>query len=89
MPAYYLAIDIVSSSGRHILGYVEDGRIVLEEIHRFDNRQIHRNGHDCLDLDNLWTGIVDGPRSCSGRAAPGLSPISLRWPEARRTSPPS
>ena len=28
---YYLAIDIGASSGRHILGHLEDGKIVLEE----------------------------------------------------------
>ena len=64
MQTYYLAIDIGASSGRHILGSVRDGRIVLEEIHRFDNRQVRRNGHDCWDMDNLWTGIVDGLKAC-------------------------
>lgn len=61
---YYLAIDIGASSGRHILGHVEGGRLYLEEVHRFDNRQIHRNGHDCWDMDNLWEGILDGLRAC-------------------------
>ena len=61
---YYLAIDIGASSGRHILGHVEDGKPVLEEIHRFDNKQVHRNGHDCWDMDNLWNGIVDGLKAC-------------------------
>lgn len=61
---YYLAIDIGASSGRHILGHVEDGRIVLEEVHRFDNKQVHVNGHDCWDMDNLWAGIVDGLKAC-------------------------
>ena len=64
MQSYYLAIDIGASSGRHILGSVQDGRIMLEEIHRFDNRQIHQNGHDCWDMDNLWAGIVDGLKAC-------------------------
>ena len=62
--SYYLAIDIGASSGRHILGHVEDGKLVLEEIHRFDNKQVHRNGRDCWDMDNLWTGIVDGLKAC-------------------------
>lgn len=61
---YYLAIDIGASSGRHILGHVEDGCMVLEEVHRFDNRQIHQNGHDCWDMDNLWNGILEGLRAC-------------------------
>lgn len=37
MENYYLAVDIGASSGRHILGSVENGKIVLEEIHRFEN----------------------------------------------------
>ena len=61
---YYLAIDIGASSGRHILGSVQDGKIVLEEIYRFDNKQIHQNGHDCWDMDNLWNGILGGLKAC-------------------------
>lgn len=64
MDHYYLTIDIGASSGRHILGSVQDGKIVLEEAYRFDNRQIHRGGHDCWDLDHLWNGILDGLRAC-------------------------
>ena len=37
MLSYYLAIDIGASSGRHILGSIEDGKIKLEEIYRFEN----------------------------------------------------
>lgn len=64
MNSYYLAIDIGASSGRHILGQVQDGKIVLEEVWRFDNRQLHQNGHDCWDMDNLWKGILDGLKAC-------------------------
>ena len=61
---YYLAIDIGASSGRHILGHIEDGRMVLEEIWRFENKRIHKNGHDCWDLESLHRGILDGLRAC-------------------------
>jgi len=64
MERYYLAIDIGASSGRHILGSVQDGKVVLEEIYRFDNKQIRRNGHDCWDMDNLWSGILGGLKAC-------------------------
>ncbi len=60
----YLAIDIGASSGRHILGHVEDGKLYLEEMYRFDNLQIHKNGHDCWDMDNLWNGIIGGLKAC-------------------------
>ncbi len=63
----HLAIDIGASSGRHILGRVEEGRLVMEEMHRFENRQLRKNGHDCWDMDNLWQGILEGLRAC-GRA---------------------
>ena len=61
---YYLAIDIGASSGRHILGHVENDRMVLEEVYRFDNLQQTKNGHDCWDMDNLWSGIVGGLKAC-------------------------
>lgn len=61
---YYLAIDIGASSGRHILGHVEDGRVVLEEVYRFDTRQICEHGHDCWDIDGLWHHILEGLRAC-------------------------
>ena len=62
---YYLAIDIGASSGRHILGHVEGGRMILEEIHRFDNKQKRVNGHDFWDMDNLWCGIINGMKKCA------------------------
>lgn len=61
---YYLAIDIGASSGRHILGHVEEGRMVLEEMYRFDTQQVHKNGHDCWDLDGLRRNILEGLRRC-------------------------
>jgi rhamnulokinase len=61
---YHLAIDIGASSGRHILGHVQDGRMVLEEIYRFDTMQIHKNGHVCWDTDRLINSILDGLKAC-------------------------
>lgn len=37
METYYLAVDIGASSGRHILGHLENGQMVLEEIYRFES----------------------------------------------------
>ena len=71
---YYLAIDIGASSGRHILGHVEGGRLILEEVYRFDNRQIRKNGHDCWDLDSLWAGVLAGLKAC---AAAGKIPATV------------
>ncbi len=57
---YYLAIDIGASSGRHIVGSVVDGKITLEEVYRFDNRQVRLNGHDCWDLEGLVASVKAG-----------------------------
>ena len=38
---YYLAVDIGASSGRHILGRLENAKIRLEEIYRFENKLVN------------------------------------------------
>ena len=65
MPAnYYLAVDIGASSGRHILAHLENGRIVLEEIHRFENKLVTRDGHLCWDTERLYSEILEGLKKC-------------------------
>ena len=61
---YHLAIDIGASSGRHILGHLEDGKIVTEEVYRFDNSQVVKNGHDCWDIQALARNVIAGLRAC-------------------------
>ena len=56
----YLAVDIGASSGRHIVGYVKDGKIALEEVYRFENSQVVRNGHECWDLESLARHVIAG-----------------------------
>ena len=62
--SYYLAIDIGASSGRHILGWIENGKIRIEEIHRFQNGIVGRNGHLCWDVDHLFHEVVEGLKRC-------------------------
>lgn len=64
MDQYCLAIDIEPSSGRHILSHVQNKKIILEEVWRFDNKMVHRSGHDCWDMENLWNGIINGLKVC-------------------------
>ncbi len=62
---YYLAVDIGASSGRHILSYVEEGRIITKEIYRFANGALQRGGSLIWDVDYLFTEIKNGMRKCS------------------------
>lgn len=61
---YFLAIDIGASSGRHILGHVENGKMVLEEIYRFDNSQVRKDEHDCWDPAALSASVIAGIAKC-------------------------
>ena len=42
MTKYYLAVDIEASSGRLILGHLENGKMELEEVHRFENGMVKK-----------------------------------------------
>ncbi len=61
---YYLAIDIGASSGRHILGSLENGKLVLEEIYRFENGVKNQNGTLIWDIDSLFTEVKNGIKKC-------------------------
>ena len=65
MKTYYLAIDIGASSGRHILGWIEDGKIQLEEVYRFPNGTSPKNGHQCWDHESLFENVVAGMKRCA------------------------
>ena len=61
---YYLAIDIGASSGRHILGYIENGKLHLEEIHRFENYITNQNGTLVWDIEHLVSEVKKGIAKC-------------------------
>ena len=65
MGQYYLAIDIGASSGRHMIGFLNEGKLELEEIYRFDNGMIEKNGHLCWDVKNLFQEILNGLKKCN------------------------
>ena len=71
---YYLAVDIGASSGRHMLSHLENGKIVLEEIYRFPNGMIEKNGHKVWDVDQLFQKILIGMKKC---AMVGKIPIRI------------
>ena len=64
MGAYYLAIDIGASSGRHILCHMEDGKLILEEVHRFYNGMSEKDGEMCWDFVALFQEIKAGLKKC-------------------------
>lgn len=71
---YYLAVDIGASSGRHMLAHIDEGKMVLEEIHRFSNAAVEKNGHMVWDVDRLFGEILKGMKKC---ASLGKNPVSM------------
>lgn len=64
MEKYYLAVDIGASGGRHILGSVKDGKIVLEEVYRFENGMTEIDGTLCWNTERIFSEILNGMKKC-------------------------
>lgn len=72
---YYLAIDIGASSGRHIVGWTENGQLQTEEVYRFANGVKSEDGHLIWDIHALFSSVKEG-----------ISKAFARFPEIRSLS---
>ena len=73
---YYLAIDIGASSGRHIVGWQEDGEMRTVEVFRFPNGMEEADGHLVWNLDALTDSIREGIRLAK-QFFPGIVSLSV------------
>lgn len=64
MQKYYLAVDIGASSGRHMLASMQDGKMQLEEVYRFENGMQYSDGRLLWDTGHLFREIVNGMKKC-------------------------
>ena len=60
MKKQYLAFDLGASSGRAIIGSLDNGKISLEEIHRFPNSPVEINGGLFWDTLGLFSELKTG-----------------------------
>lgn len=77
--SHYLAIDLGAESGRVMLGTLWDGRLKLEEIHRFSNGAVMIKGSRRWDLLHLYAEIVEGLKKAGARELPIRSLSSDSW----------
>ncbi|AOR99407.1 rhamnulokinase [Bacillus subtilis] len=56
----YTAIDVGASSGRIMVGELNEGKLDIQEIHRFANGFSQRDGHCLWDIDHLLKQILQG-----------------------------
>jgi rhamnulokinase len=73
---HVLAIDIGASSGRHIVGSLKDGKIEIQEIHRFENGAEKRGDHLVWRVDYLFEEIKTGIKKCNDM---GIYPESVAF----------
>ncbi len=58
--ANYIAVDLGAESGRVMLGRIADGRLKLEQVHRFGNGPVQEQGTLRWDFPKLLTEIKTG-----------------------------
>ncbi len=73
---YYLAIDIGASSGRHIIGWQENGVLMTDEVYRFPNGVHTENGHLVWDMKALLASIKEGIRAAFAKY-PAIESLSI------------
>lgn len=71
---HYIACDLGAESGRVMLGRLDDGKLTLEEIHRFANGPVRVNGSLRWDLLRLFDEMKKGLGKIAAR---GIKPDSL------------
>jgi rhamnulokinase len=71
--ANYIAVDLGAESGRVMLGRIADGRVTLEQIHRFGNGPIQEQGtlrwNFRVLLSEIKTGIRMAAQAVDGKVS--------------------
>ena len=68
MPTHYLACDLGADSGRLMLGTLDNGKITLEELHRFPNGPVRVSSALHWNIDGLFERVEGRPEK--SRRAP-------------------
>ena len=94
----FIAVDLGATSGRVMRGALENGKLQLEEMHRFPNGPVEESGHLHWDVPVLYGNVIIGlsrtaaagytePQALSGWVRPWVSPerpaASLPWSSPR------
>lgn len=73
---YYFAVDLGATSGRTILGALNDGKLEQEELTRFPNNLIETGGHFYWDIYALYFEMIKGLQEV-GRRGIQLTSIGI------------
>ena len=64
---HFFAVDLGATSGRTIIGTLNNGKFELEEITRFGNSLIQTGGHFYWDIFALYDEILKGLKEVARR----------------------
>jgi rhamnulokinase len=70
----FLAIDLGATSGRALIGIIENGKLETVEIHRFSNEFVPVNGHLFWNIYRLFSEVL---KSIQLAVKNGYKPISI------------
>ncbi len=73
----YLAVDLGAESGRVLLGSLENGKLAVNEIHRFANLPVRQPDGLHWDTRYLWEQIKDGLRIAVQMVGENLASIGV------------
>ena len=73
---YFLAVDIGASSGRHIVGWLENGQLQTKEVYRFPNGVESENGHLIWNIGALFSYVKNGIDEAL-KAFPSIKSLSI------------
>jgi rhamnulokinase len=79
MTTHYLACDLGAESGRLMLGSLSEGRLTLEEIHRFPNTPIKTGESLYWDIAGLFDELRTGLKEVAARQLPIASISTDSW----------
>ena len=79
MPTHYLACDLGADSGRLILGTLDNGKVALEELHRFPTGATKVAGALHWDFDRLLNELKNGLKKAAAKNLPIASISTDSW----------
>jgi rhamnulokinase len=65
--SYFFAVDLGATSGRTIIGHIEDGRLQQQEVTRFANNLIVQGGHYYWDIHALYFEMIRGLKEVASK----------------------
>lgn len=73
----YIAIDLGASSGRLLLGTMKEGRLGLEEVHRFPNEPVYLGNTFYWDFMRIFHEIKQGLKKVAQRTNVEVTSIGI------------